>query len=93
MQYTLKLNSYTLILNLDCQFGDEEFLINGYDIKKLTATNDFTDVGGGITTDTFTKNIYPDFIEMYHKDIIKELNYNALEISELYHEHKKETAY
>ena len=93
MRYELKFNSYTLTLSLDCAFGDEEFLINGYEIKKLLHTADFSSVGGGINTDSFSKNVYPDFNEMYKTEIMEILNDDALRISELYHEHKKERSY
>ena len=90
MRYELKFNDYTLTVSVDCAFGDEEFLINGYEIEKLVHTADFSSVGGGIETSSFSKEIYSDFNEMYRSEIMETLNDDALEISKKYHEYKKE---
>lgn len=93
MQYKLKLNDFSLTLRLDCTFGDEEFLINGYVLVKILHTFDFTSVGGGIETQEFSKNVYSDFNLLYQEEIMEELNDNALEISKLYNEYKMERSY
>ena len=92
MQYKLKLNDFSLTLRLNCTFGDEEFLINGYVLVKILNTFDFTSVGGGIETQEFSKNVYSDFNLLYQEEIMEELNDNALEISKLYTEYKMERA-